>query len=97
MYPPWRCAGAQSRYAARQRAGADILVIGHNDAQGDDGTNAALALQRALQVHQMLLQDPGAVKADWIEALGQGKRQLAVATAYGVAEARDRRVEIAIR
>lgn len=83
--------------AAHQRAGADILVIGHTDAQGDDDANDALSLQRAQQVRQMLLQDPGAVKAELIEARGRGKRQLAVPTVDGVAEARNRRVEIVLR
>ncbi|WP_295960598.1 OmpA family protein [Rhodoferax sp.] len=83
--------------AAHQRAGADILVIGHTDAQGDDSDNDTLSLQRAQQVRQMLLQDPESVKAELIEARGRGKRQLAVPTADGVAEARNRRVEIVLR
>ncbi|MEO6852892.1 MAG: OmpA family protein [Rhodoferax sp.] len=83
--------------AAHQRAGADILVIGHTDAQGDDAANDALSLQRAQQVRQMLLQDPQSVQAELIEARGRGKRQLAVPTADGVAEARNRRVEIFLR
>jgi OOP family OmpA-OmpF porin len=83
--------------AAQQRAGADILVIGHTDAQGDDGENDALSLQRAQQVRDMLLHDPQSVRADLIEARGRGKRELAVPTADGVAEARNRRVEIVLR
>jgi flagellar motor protein MotB len=46
---------------------------------------------------QMLLQDPQSVTAELIEASGRGKRQLAVPTADGVAEARNRRVEIVLR
>ncbi len=83
--------------AARQRSGADILVIGHTDAQGSDSDNDALSLKRAEQVRQMLLQDPQSVSAELIEARGRGKRQLAVPTADGVAEARNRRVEIVLR
>jgi outer membrane protein OmpA-like peptidoglycan-associated protein len=83
--------------AAGLRSGADILVIGHTDAQGSDSDNDALSLQRASQVRQMLLQDPQSVQAERIEARGRGKRQLAVPTADGVAEARNRRVEIVLR
>lgn len=88
---------AQVVAAARQRSGADILVTGHTDAQGNDSDNDALSLKRAEQVRQMLLQDPQSVTAELIEASGRGKRQLAVPTADGVAEARNRRVEIVLR
>lgn len=83
--------------AAQERAGADILVIGHTDAQGNEGENDALSLQRAQQVREMLLHDPHSVRPDLIEARGRGKRELAVPTADGVAEARNRRVEIVLR
>ena len=83
--------------AALQRAGADILVTGHTDAQGSDSDNDALSLKRAELVRQMLLQNPQSVKAELIEATGRGKRQLAIPTADGVAEARNRRVEIVLR
>lgn len=83
--------------AALQRAGADILVTGHTDAQGDEEQNDALSLQRAQQVREMLLRSPQSVHADLIEARGRGKRELAVPTADGVAEARNRRVEIVLR
>nr|WP_315182879.1 OmpA family protein [uncultured Albidiferax sp.] len=83
--------------AALQRAGADILVIGHTDAAGNEGENDTLSLQRAQQVREMLLRSPQSVPADLIEARGRGKRELAVPTADGVAEARNRRVEIILR
>nr|WP_315246375.1 OmpA family protein [uncultured Albidiferax sp.] len=97
LIPASRAALAKVIAAAHQRAGADILVTGHTDAQGNEGENDALSLQRAQQVREMLLHDPQSVRSDLIEARGRGKRELAIPTADGVAEARNRRVEIVLR
>lgn len=73
----------------------DIVVIGHTDTVGNDRTNDALALQRAEAVRSQLIQR--GMAADSVKAIGRGKRELLVATPDGVAEPRNRRVEILVR
>jgi OmpA-OmpF porin, OOP family len=73
----------------------DVVVIGHTDTVGSDRTNDALALQRAETVRAELIRR--GVAADSIAAIGRGKRELLVPTADGVAEPRNRRVEILVR
>ena len=78
-----------------QRPVPDIVIVGHTDSVGTDAFNDALALKRAEAVRALLLGRglaPGSV-----EAVGRGKRQLAIPTADGVAEPRNRRVEIIVR
>jgi outer membrane protein OmpA-like peptidoglycan-associated protein len=73
----------------------DVLVVGHTDAVGSDAANDALGLQRAETVRGALIR-LGVPPAD-VRAISRGKRALAVPTADGVAEARNRRVEILVR
>ena len=73
----------------------DIVVIGHTDAVGTDTFNDALARRRADAVRSALI--ARGIAAEHIVAVGRGKRELAVPTADGVAEARNRRVEILVR
>ena len=73
----------------------DVLVVGHTDAVGSDQLNDALGLQRAQTVRTALIA-VGIPAAD-IQAISRGKRALAVTTADGVAESRNRRVEIVVR
>jgi outer membrane protein OmpA-like peptidoglycan-associated protein len=73
----------------------DLLVIGHTDKVGNDAFNDALSRQRAEVVRKALV-DRG-IAADNIVIVGRGKREPVVATADGVAEARNRRVEILVR
>lgn len=73
----------------------DVLVVGHTDAVGSDQFNDALGLQRAEAVRAALIR-LGVPAAD-IQAISRGKRALAVPTAAGVAEPRNRRVEILVR
>jgi outer membrane protein OmpA-like peptidoglycan-associated protein len=73
----------------------DVLVVGHTDAAGSDQLNDALGLQRAQTVRTALIA-VGIPAAD-IQAISRGKRALAVPTADGVAESRNRRVEIVVR
>ena len=73
----------------------DILVVGHTDAVGSDPFNDALALKRAQAVRAMLA-SRGIAEKD-IVAIGRGKRELLVPTPNGVAEPRNRRVEIIVR
>jgi outer membrane protein OmpA-like peptidoglycan-associated protein len=73
----------------------DVLVVGHTDAVGTDIANDALGQQRAETVRAALLRL--GIPPEDIRALSRGKRALAVPTADGVAEPRNRRVEIVVR
>jgi outer membrane protein OmpA-like peptidoglycan-associated protein len=73
----------------------DVLVVGHTDAVGTDQVNDALGQRRADTVRTALI-GRGIPAAD-IRAISRGKRALAVPTPDGVAEPRNRRVEIVIR
>ena len=73
----------------------DIVVIGHTDSVGSLATNDALALRRAETVRAVLIAQ-GIAPAS-IVAVGRGKRELLVPTPDGVAEPRNRRVEILVR
>ena len=73
----------------------DIVVVGHTDSVGSLATNDALALRRAETVRAMLIGQ--GIAAASIVAVGRGKRELLVPTPDGVAEPRNRRVEIVVR
>ena len=73
----------------------DVQVIGHTDTVGSDAVNDPLSRQRAEVVRNALL--ARGVAADNVVAIGRGKREPVVATADGVAEPRNRRVEIQVR
>ena len=73
----------------------DVLVVGHTDAVGTDPLNDALGLRRAETVRAGLI--ASGVPASDIQAISRGKRAPAVPTPDGVAEPRNRRVEIIVR
>lgn len=73
----------------------DVVVIGHTDKVGSDALNDPLSRQRAEVVRAAML--ARGVAADQVVAIGRGKREPVVPTAEGVAEARNRRVEIQVR
>jgi outer membrane protein OmpA-like peptidoglycan-associated protein len=73
----------------------DISVIGHTDLVGSDNFNDALARRRAEALRAILI--GRGIAADSIVAAGRGKREPAVPTPDGVAEPRNRRVEIVVR
>jgi outer membrane protein OmpA-like peptidoglycan-associated protein len=73
----------------------DVLVVGHTDAVGNDAFNDALGLQRAETVRAALVRL--GVPASDVRAISRGKRELAVPTPDGVAEPRNRRVQILVR
>ena len=73
----------------------DVVVIGHTDKVGSDALNDPLSRQRAEVVRSALL--ARGIAADKVVAIGRGKREPVVPTADGVAEARNRRVEILVR
>jgi OmpA-OmpF porin, OOP family len=78
-----------------RRAVRDVVIVGHTDAVGSDQYNDALAKKRADAVSAMLMRR-GVAQQD-IVAIGRGKRDLLIATPDGIAEPRNRRVEIVVR
>jgi outer membrane protein OmpA-like peptidoglycan-associated protein len=77
------------------RPAPEIAVIGHTDLVGNDQYNDALSTQRAQRVRDLLIH--AHVPADRIEVASRGKREPLFRTAEGVAEPRNRRVEISVR
>jgi outer membrane protein OmpA-like peptidoglycan-associated protein len=73
----------------------EIRVIGHADTVGSDKANDALSVNRARVVRKLLLE--AGVSEENILIAGHGKREPALPTADGVAEPRNRRVEITLR
>jgi outer membrane protein OmpA-like peptidoglycan-associated protein len=73
----------------------DVLVIGHTDRAGNDAFNDALSRQRAEVVRRALA--ARGLSLETIVVIGRGEREPIVATADGVAEPRNRRVEILVR
>jgi OmpA-OmpF porin, OOP family len=73
----------------------DVIVIGHTDSVGSDAANDALSRQRAEVVRAAFA--ARGLAADQVVTIGRGKRELAVPTGDGVAEPRNRRVEILVR
>jgi outer membrane protein OmpA-like peptidoglycan-associated protein len=73
----------------------DVMVIGHTDKVGSDSLNDPLSRQRAEIVRSALL--ARGIAVDKVVVIGRGKREPIVPTADGVAEARNRRVEILVR
>jgi outer membrane protein OmpA-like peptidoglycan-associated protein len=78
-----------------QRPVPDVLVVGHTDAVGSHASNDALAQQRADFIRAELIRL--GVPAANVQAIARGKRAPVVPTADGVAEPRNRRVEIIVR
>lgn len=73
----------------------DVLVVGHTDAVGTDQSNDALGQQRADSMRTALI--GRGIAPENVRAISRGKRALAIPTADGVAEPRNRRVEILVR
>lgn len=73
----------------------DVVVVGHTDAVGSDEYNDKLAQKRAEAVRAMLL--ARGIPPQDVVAVGRGKRELLVPTPDGIAEPRNRRVEIVVR
>lgn len=74
---------------------ANLMVIGHTDKVGTDQVNDNISTLRANTVRTQLLTKGG--NQLQVEAVGRGKRDPLVPTDDGVAEPRNRRVEIRLR
>jgi outer membrane protein OmpA-like peptidoglycan-associated protein len=81
--------------AIRERHSTAITVTGHTDTTADPQFNYQLGLRRAQRVVD-ILKAQGVNESD-IFASSHGDADLLVKTARGVAEARNRRVEVIVR
>ena len=79
----------------KRRADVEIEIVGHTDRKADAAFNAALSLRRAESVRDWLVSN--GVPRDAIAAVGRGEIDPVVPTEDGVAEARNRRVELTVR
>jgi len=79
----------------RKRPVYEVEVTGHTDTLANDAHNQKLSMDRALAIRSALLRDgvaPGALSISW-----RGELDPLVQTGKGVAEPRNRRVEITVR
>jgi outer membrane protein OmpA-like peptidoglycan-associated protein len=81
--------------AIRERHSTDVAVTGHTDTTGDPASNYQLGLRRAQMVASLLIAR-GLGESDLFVA-SHGEADLLVKTARGVAEQRNRRVEVIVR
>ena len=84
----------QAAQSAKQGNATRINVTGYTDTVGSDRYNQRLSERRAEAVRQALVRE--GVPANEIVTVGRGKQDLAVPTAEGVREPRNRRVEIVL-
>jgi len=81
--------------AVKTRQSTDIIVSGHTDSVGSDDYNRTLSLRRAKAVANVLVAK--GIARGTIELTYHGKGNPLVKTPDGVAEPRNRRVEITVR
>jgi outer membrane protein OmpA-like peptidoglycan-associated protein len=81
--------------AVKNRPYPDVAVVGHTDTTGTNTGNYELGLRRANAIRGRLV-DAG-IDTALIEVSSHGESDLLVKTADGVAEPRNRRVEITVR
>ena len=86
---------AQILMTIASRPAPELTVAGHTDAVGTDQYNDTLSLRRAERVRVLLI--ARGIAPDSVRAIGRGKREPRVQTPDGVAEPRNRRVEITVR
>lgn len=95
LKPAERVKLEQIRDKAEQRVHVNYAVVGHTDRVGGAAVNARLAEARAVRVARWLSET--GVPRDQIEVDSHGENNPLVPTADGVAEAKNRRVDITIR
>jgi outer membrane protein OmpA-like peptidoglycan-associated protein len=81
--------------AAKGAPNVDMSVVGHADATGSDAYNSALSLKRAQTIRDSLV--AAGIPNDVIEVDYHGANNPLIPTPGGVAEPRNRRVEVTIR
>ena len=101
VLPPEAALGRLKRHVAYLAHDRGIDVKPHLEPAdpafetGPERINDTLSIRRAERVKEMLVQR--GVRADRVSAVGRGSREPAVRAPEGVAEARNRRVEISVR
>jgi outer membrane protein OmpA-like peptidoglycan-associated protein len=78
-----------------QRNSFDISVNGHSDRAGSDEYNLSLSLKRAEYIRDLLIKE--GIEAKYITTTSHGEGNPLIPTADGVAEPRNRRVEVIVR
>ena len=86
---------ARIKEALAAMPAAEVLIVGHTDTMGSEARNDRLALRRAEVVRAALI--AVGIPPSAISVSGRGERDLAVETADGMPEPRNRRAEIKIR
>lgn len=81
--------------AARERKPAEINIVGHADRAGNDAFNIKLSLERAKAVHNILRLE--SIDDAVFEVSSHGENDPLILTEDGVAEAKNRRVEVIVR
>ena len=81
--------------AVYQRDSHDLSVIGHTDRAGDYNYNLELSLRRASAVRDLLIRQ--GVEGSYVCLSSHGEGNPLIPTADGVAEQRNRRVEVVVR
>ncbi len=81
--------------ASKRRGSISISISGHTDATGSDLINDRLASKRADIVKEQLLQS--GIRSEQLTVSSHGKGNPLVPTPDGVAEPRNRRVEVIVR
>jgi outer membrane protein OmpA-like peptidoglycan-associated protein len=80
---------------AQRRVKPRIAIVGHTDRAGSAAVNARLALRRAEAVREILFSY--GIEAEAVELSSHGENNPVVPTPDGVAEPRNRRVEVTVR
>lgn len=81
--------------ASKRRGATSISISGHTDAAGSDQFNDKLAQERSALVRKLLQQN--GISPDLMTVSSHGKGNPLVPTPDGVAEPRNRRVEVIVR
>ncbi len=79
----------------KTRPGYEVELVGHTDLLADDAHNKRLSLDRAVAIKRALIRD--GADGEWVSAAGHGESEPLIRTPRGVAEPRNRRVEILVR
>jgi outer membrane protein OmpA-like peptidoglycan-associated protein len=95
LEPGSRAAVPAIAAAVARRRAVSVAVSGHTDATGTDAFNDRLALARAERIQALLLEQ--GVAPGLLSVSSHGKANPAVPTRDGVAERRNRRVEVTVQ
>jgi outer membrane protein OmpA-like peptidoglycan-associated protein len=95
LTPDSRASIATIVSACKRHGVTDIRISGHTDAAGSVRLNEKLAQERSAMVRELLRQN--GISTELITATSHGKGNPLVPTPDGVAEPRNRRVEIIVR